>query len=172
MHRADSIARGTGNQELRAYVLLKMGDVNRLGSNNHQALAYEKEAEAIALKTGNKKLLFECQSAISTIYGSSLNDFPKAIEYGLKAVASAEEANCQSCLVTGWTNLARDYTFASDQSNGLIYYLKALEANKQIGDRNQEVRLNNYIGERYRLMGKYTEAIRSYNKVLAGAKSP
>ncbi len=172
IQQADSIANKTGDQELIANVLLGMGNANMYGANNRQALAYKKKAEEIALKTGNKKLTSICQREIGVIYGSSFNDYPKAIEYTLKSVRSAEEAGCLSCLAKGWFNLGTSYSLVGDQDNALLYFKKAADANKQLGDKVLEVKLNNNIGGYYRLMGKYPEAIQFYNKSLAATKEP
>jgi signal transduction histidine kinase len=59
-----------------------------------------------------------------------------------------------------------------DQNLGLLYYKKAADANRQLGDQNRESNFNNNIGERYRLMGKYREAIPYYNNVLSVARDP
>ncbi len=54
----------------------------------------------------------------------------------------------------------------------IIYYKKALDANKKLGDRNLEFGLHNHIGEMYRLSGKYPEAIKAYEAGLAIPQSP
>jgi signal transduction histidine kinase/tetratricopeptide (TPR) repeat protein len=171
VQQADSIAKQTGDQELIAYVLLGMGKVHQQ-VNNNTALNYNKRAEAIALKTNNKKLLFTCQNDIASIYQNSLSDFPKAMEYCLKSINSAEGADCMSCLSRGWSTLAALYNIMGDQTNALLYYQKAIDANKKIGDKQTESNLLNNVGERYRLMGKYDEAIKSYNACLELTKEP
>ena len=59
------------------------------------------------------------------------------------------------------------YTAMGDNKNGLIYYKKALEANKTLDNKELSTRLYNNIGERYRLMGNYPEAIKAYKTQLA-----
>lgn len=169
--QADSLAKKIDDPELNAYVLLQQS-INVRNANNPQSIAYAKAAEEIALKTHNKKLISLCQNQIGGLYGTSFSDFPRAIEYNLKAVAAAEEADCLACLSKSWTSLAASYNSVGDQATSLLYYQKALEANKQIGNKFQEVQLSNNIGERYRLMRQYSEAIPYYNRVLEVAKEP
>jgi signal transduction histidine kinase len=171
IQRADSLAKQTDDQELLTYVLLGKGKINTQ-INNQQALTYKKEAESIALKINDKKLLSICQADIAALYQNSLSDFPKAMEYRLKAINSAEDADCHPCLSRSWAALASLYNIMGDQSNALLYYQKAMDANKLIGDKIAEGSLLNNIGERYRLMGKYNEAIKSYNECLAITKQP
>ena len=86
------------------------------------------------------------------------------MEYFLAELKSAEEANDTLSLINSWSNLGSNYSYMGDQDNALIYLLKAETASKKLGDKNIEAGLQASIGERYRLMGRYPEAIIAYNK--------
>jgi signal transduction histidine kinase len=163
---ADSIAKKTGNQELAAYVLLRMA-ANVLTTENKKALNYSLQAEAIAQKTGNKKLLSHCQRRIGTIYQISLSDYPRAMEYFIKSVNAAETANCLDCLAASWGYLGTLYNAIGDQKSSLLYFQKAAEANQKTGNISYGRTVLNNIGERYRMMGNYPEALKKYKEALA-----
>lgn len=171
LKQADSIAAQTGNLELLIYVTLRMA-ANVRQNDNKLALSYAIKAEELAHKSDDKALLSRCEGMIASIYQNSLSDYSKAMEYDLKAISSAEEAGCLSCLATQWSSLASIYSQIGDQDKALLYYQKALDANKQLGNKAIAGTLFVNIGERYRLMGKYPEAIESYKQSLAGEKSP
>ncbi|MES1223640.1 MAG: tetratricopeptide repeat protein [Bacteroidota bacterium] len=94
------------------------------------------------------------------------------MEYIMKAVNTSEEANCLECLASNWSALAAIYNVIGDQEKALLYYQKALDANKQLGNTNLTYNLLNNIGERHRLTGRYPEAIVAYKESLKGLKDP
>ena len=167
LQQADSIAKKAGNQLLAGYVLTKMA-LNAQAKDNKKALNYGLHAEEIAKQTGNKQLLFESQNIIGQIYQISLSDFPNAMKYTLKAVASAEETHNLRNRATSWAVLGSLYSVIGDQQNSLIYYEKAVKANKELGNKSLTRVLLSNIGERYRLLGNYPEAIKNYNESLEG----
>ncbi|MEO6868788.1 MAG: ATP-binding protein [Ginsengibacter sp.] len=164
--QADSIVKKTGDQELAAYVLLRMAE-NLITTQNRKALNYYLQAEAIAEKTGNNKLLSICQRRIGAIYNISFTDYPRAMKYLLKSISTAEAVNCLDCLAASWSNLADLYNVIGDQKNSLLYYKKAEAATQETGNTNTRRSTLNNIGERYRLMGNYPEALKSYEEALA-----
>lgn len=172
LKQADSIANKTANDELLSYVLIQKGRIKIITGANKEGLADYLKAEAIAGKTGNKELLAYCQRSIAGTYQNSFSNFPKAMEYILKAIANAEEANSANHLAGAYSGLAALYNFTGDQPNSLIYYQKAAETNKKVGNKLLESNLNNNIGERYRLLGKYPEAIASYKQSTALNPTP
>ncbi len=168
---ADSIARKTGDQELRVNSLLRLSGSTPQNSNR-QSLAYAEQAEDIAQKSGNKRLLARSRQTIASLYQNSFSDYSKAIEYSMKAITAGEEADCLPCLATSWNGIAMTYNIIGDQDKSLFYYQKAFEANKKLGNKNLKNNLLINIGERYRLMGKYKEAIESYTESLKEQTSP
>ncbi len=166
LKQADSVAKKTGNQEFAAFVLLRMA--NNVGrTENRKALNYSLKAEVIAEKLGNKKLLALCQWRIGSIYQISLSDYSRAVEYLIKSVNAAEAANCLDCLAASWGSLGAVYNIIGDQKSSLLYYQKAAEANNKTGNKSGQRNMLNNIGERYRIMGNYPEALKKYKEALA-----
>jgi two-component system NtrC family sensor kinase len=167
LHKADSIAQKTGEQDLLVMALLETGATKQQIADNKEVLAYYIKAEEIAQKSSNKSLLSNCQRMISDHYENSFSDHAKAMEYCLKAINSAEEANSLETLGMTWATLASLYNRIGDQDNSLLYLQKAAEANKQTGDKAQEALIRTNIGEHYRLSEKYPEATKAYKESLA-----
>lgn len=165
LSQARVIAERTGDQELLALCWQLEGRLNSQ-NDNRKALACYLKADSIAERLPNKELTARMKRIISSMYAVSLSDFPKAMEWALKSVKIAEENNLQNELALSWASLASYYTTMGDNKNGLIYYKKALEANKVLDNNNLSATLYNNIGERYRLMGNYSEAIKAYKLQL------
>ncbi|HEX5150632.1 MAG TPA: ATP-binding protein [Parafilimonas sp.] len=172
LQQADSIANTTVDEELGIYVLAQHARIKTLTGASKDGLADYLRAEQAAMKTGNKQLLSYCQRIIAGTYQTSFSNFPKSMEYILKAIDNAEDADCANCLAGAYSNLAALYNLIGDQPNALIYYKKAAEINERVGNKQTEATLTNNIGERYRLMGKYPEAIASYKKAITAGPTP
>ncbi|MCY7293635.1 MAG: tetratricopeptide repeat protein, partial [Ferruginibacter sp.] len=167
LQQAESIAKNTGNQNLLSLTLSRMA-FNARAVDNKKALSYGLQAENLALQTGNKEFEFLAQRTIGTIYQISLTDYPNAMKYYLKALASAEATGSLKNLVVSWSDLATLYSAIGDQKNALLFYEKAVSANKKLGNKNLARIILTNIGERYRLMGNYPAAIKNYKESLAG----
>src|SRR6185437_11310127 len=102
MRQALTISETIHDDALRVHVLLNIGNAWNRNADNKQAIAYMLKAEAIAQKLPDKTLLAQCQTRVSLLYSVSLSDYPKAMDWSLKSVKTAEEANCQPCLVNSW----------------------------------------------------------------------
>ena len=98
----------------------------------------------------------------TVIYHVSLSNYPKAMEYCMKALEAAEAANDLGSLIWVWNNLGSLYLYLGDYENSLLYLGKASNANKVYGDANLEALIQSSMGESYRLTGKYPEAIHAY----------
>ncbi|HEX5027035.1 MAG TPA: ATP-binding protein [Agriterribacter sp.] len=168
--QADSIAEKTGDRELLINVLMKKAS-NAQFSNNNEAIAFGLKAEKLSQETGNKNLISRCQFLIASIYQNSLSDYSKAMEYAMKSMSSAEEAECMPCLASSWNTIGALYNIIGDQEKSLLYYQKAFDANKELGNTRLKVNLLMNIGERYRLMGKYPEAIHAYKESMKEQKT-
>ena len=149
-----------------------MSSFNNVTGESKQALEYAFKAEAAAQKTTNKALISRRQAGISGLYSTSVGDYTKAMEWALKAEKNAEEANNLNALAGSWAGIATIFTNIGDQSNAILYYKKALDANKKLGNQALEFNLLNRIGEMYRLTGKYTEAIKAYEEGLSKTQLP
>jgi len=149
-----------------------MSSFNNLTGESKQALEYAFKAEAAAQKTSNKALISRRQTGVSALYANSIGDYTKAMEWALKAEKNAEEANDLNALAASWSSIATIFTNIGDQSNAILYYKKALNANKKLGNQTLEFNLLNRIGEMYRLSGRYPEAIKAYEEGLSKTQIP
>ena len=167
LQQAESIAKNTGNQNLLSLTLSRMA-LNAIAVDNKKALSYGLQAENLALQTGNKEFEFLAQRTTGNIYQISLTDYPNAMKYYLKALASAEATGSLKNLAFSWSNLAGLYSAIGDQKNALLFYEKVVNANKKLGNKDLARNILTNIGERYRLMGNYPAAIKNYKESLDG----
>ncbi len=166
LNQASAIAEKTGDKVLLVNVLYGFGRAKQQ-TDNKQSLAYYLQADSVAEKLTDKKVIARMQRIVAASYQTSLSDYPKAMDWVLKSIQTGEEAKDLNELALSWTNLAGLYTVLGDQPSSLIYYKKALEANKMLGNKILTSNLYNNIGERYRLLGNYPEAIKAYKQQLA-----
>jgi signal transduction histidine kinase len=171
INRGDSMAKKLGDVDLEITALLRKSGT-RISQNATEALGYALQAEELAAKSGNKLLLSAALRTIGNTYQNSLSDYSRGMEYIMKSIPVSEEANCLTCLALSWTSLAGLYNVIGDQEKALLYYQKAFDANKELGNTNLAYNLLNNIGERYRLTGRYPEAIKAYKESLLGLKDP
>jgi two-component system NtrC family sensor kinase len=160
------------NAELSAIALMAMGQAKAQTTENRQALSYYLKAAIVAKDITNKRLLSNIQRVTAGHYANSLSDLPKAMEWLLTSLRTAESINCLACMAVSWVDLAALYTQMNDQENSLTYYQKAMDAYKQLKDTTAERGLWNNIGERYRVLGKYPEAIKAYQEGISLSKNP
>src|SRR4051812_43032711 len=124
------------------------------------------KAEELAQTMNNKALLSQSQYFASSCY-NGLSDYAKAMEYAMKALKAGEESNCLECRALAWARIAATYTFIGDYGKSNQYYKKLYEAYKQLGyNEPNSAEIINNMGENYRLMGKYPEALQQYKLAL------
>ena len=172
MQQALALAENIKDQTYLSDVYVAIGGLNNLTGEGKQAMDNAIKAEAAAQTTRNKSLISRRQIFISSLYANSVGNYTKAMDWALKGEKNAEDVNELDVLAPSWSAIATIYTQIGDQANALIYYKKALDANKKLGNRNLEFNLLNRIGEMYRLSGKYPEAIKAYKEGLAKTESP
>ena len=169
--RALTIAEKIGDPWPLAQVLKGIGAYKSFVSEAQPALKYFFRAEAIARENNYAELLSLIQGEISGVYSASLSDYPRALEWSLKSLKTAETTKCLNCMEVAWTATGQVYYQLGDQPRSLEYFKKALAADKQMGNKTkQSIHLIN-IGERYRLMGQYENALQAYQEALPLAKS-
>jgi signal transduction histidine kinase len=166
-----SIAEKLGEPWTLAQVLKGMGSYKSFASEAQIALRYFFRAEAISQKNNYTELLSLIQAEISGVYSASLSDYPRALEWALKSLKTAETTNCLNCMEVAWTTTGQVYDQLGDEQKSLEYFKKALEADKKMGNKTKQAVHSINIGERYRLTGQYENAIKSYQEGLALAKS-
>ncbi|MEO8721053.1 MAG: hypothetical protein ABI297_06480, partial [Ginsengibacter sp.] len=165
LQKADSLAKKANNPDLQVNVLRQLGKILS-GSDPEKGLSYLFQAQAIAEESGNKDLLNLVQSTIGYVYMQVQSNYAKAMEYYLKGLHTAEEANNPSLLINSWGDLGGFYSDMGDQPTALAYLLKAENVNKKLGNESVERTLQNSIGEQYRITNHYPEAIAAYNKAI------
>lgn len=165
LNRAEALL-GKVNDELVVRYWMALARLNTQ-LDNKRVLVYYFKADSISKKLTDKVLTARLQRSISSVYATSLSDYPRAMEWILKSIKTAEDANSLNELANSWINLASYYVVMGDHKNGLVYYKKALEANKILDNKSLSSTIYNNIGERYRLLGNYPEAIKAYKQQLA-----
>ncbi len=141
-----------------------------VGQNNNGLETLMKVAD-LAEKLPGKRWLSQAQGAIAAYYSVAQIDLPLAMEWSLKSLNTAIEAGCVQCQENTWIRMATIYSIIGDQEQALIYFQKVM---KSMEDRGAEKNNNllNSIGERYRLMGMYPEAVAMYKEGILGEKDP
>ena len=171
LHMADTIAKKTGDRELQLWILLRLAGCYQ-GNDYRLSLSWALKAEELAQRIGSKVLLSKSQTFIGSTYWG-LSDYARAIEYVMKALKSGEESNCLDCQVFTWQTTAYIYVSLGDYNKANEYYQKLVAGYKQLGisgTASEEV--INGIGETYRLMGKYPEALNYYRQSISLSTSP
>ena len=171
LQAADTIAKKTGDRELQLWVLLRLAGCYQ-GNDYRLSLSWALKAEELAQKIGDKVLLSKTQTFIASTYWG-LSDYARAMEYVMRSLKGAEETNCFDCQVFAWQSIANVYVSLGDYAKANQYYQKILAGDKQLGIRgaaSEEV--INSIGETYRLMGKYPEALDYYRQSIKVSTSP
>ncbi|HET6722149.1 MAG TPA: ATP-binding protein [Chitinophagaceae bacterium] len=166
LKQAYSMAEKIGNPELTGIVLYKMGS-RKTSVGNKEGLDELFQAEKIFEVSKNYIKLSRCQTTIANFYQVNLSNYPVAMEYIIKASASAEKADFSESFYYVWTAAGSLYSLVGDYDMALVNFNKAEETIKEMGVNITPTFLSNAKGEIYRLTGKYAEAIHAYNKALA-----
>ena len=162
MNEAEVISDKMDDLNLKAFILFNKGYI----SNSPKSLQYILEGEKIATQIGNQRLLAIMEMDIGFYYLNTLIDYPKSLEYLLKALRAAEQANDLAMKIATWRSLGALYASLGDQDKAMPYFREASQANKLLGSNSIESGLQNSLGESYRLSGKYREAIEAYNLAI------
>ena len=158
MNEAEAISDKISDLNLNAFILSRKGASNNLP----KALQYNLEGEKIATQIGNQRLLAIMEMDIGYYYLITLSDYPKSLEYFLKALIAAEQSDDLAMMIIIWQSLGGLYANLGDQEKALQYFKEASQANKLLASNAIESNLQNGLGESYRLNGKYRQAIEAY----------
>jgi two-component system NtrC family sensor kinase len=165
--KALAIAEKSGNKNLVSEASTALGFALASAEQNDLALHYLWNGVALAQSVNDKRQLAYAQAALAEVYAIYYNDFVKALDWGLKALHTAQQNNAAESLADILGNLANIYNSLGDTTTALAYYQQALEANKKIGNISMQANLLNNKGEIYRLSGKYLEALKAYEAAAA-----
>jgi two-component system, NtrC family, sensor kinase len=171
LYQADTIATTLGDDDLHLWVLIRLAACFQ-STDYRQSLNWALKAEELAQAIGNKVLLSKTQTFVGASYWG-LSDFAMAMEYVTKALKSAEEVNCLDCQVFAWQAITNIYISIGDYEKSNQYSQKLYKGYNQLGYTGSvRDEILNVIGETYRLMGKYQEALVYYRQSIQGNTSP
>src|SRR5437764_14532915 len=88
---------------------------------------------AVAQSTNDKVHLAYAQRSLSRFYSTLNIDYVKGLDWGLKALHTAEQSNDVAALAGARGNMANAYLALADNTTSLIYNERAFEANRRIG---------------------------------------
>ncbi len=166
LKQAVTVAEKSGNKILLSGAFLTLG--SRLASTEQTELAlpYLLNGVAFAQAANDKSQLAYAQESLSEFYVIYNHDFVKSLDWGLKALHTAEQTKDTTVLFQVWSQMATVYSALGDNPTSLIFYQKALKANEKIGNTYMQAILLNNKGELYRLSGNYPVALKDYNEAV------
>ncbi|HXP49476.1 MAG TPA: tetratricopeptide repeat protein, partial [Bacteroidia bacterium] len=110
---------------------------------------------------GDKHLQAKIFGNLGNIY-SDQGDYPKSLDYYLKALAMGEESGDKQLQTSELSNIGIVYTDQGDYSKALEYDLKALNIAQELGNKHLQANIFDNIGIAYWNKGDYPKAL-SYN---------
>ena len=171
LFQADSIATKIDESDIHLWVLIRLAACYQ-STDYRQSLDWALKAEELAQALGNKVLLSKTETFVGAAYWG-LSDYARAMEYVTKALKSAEEVNCLDCQVFAWQAITNIYISIGDYEKSNQYSQKLYKGFNQLGYTGSvRDEILNVIGETYRLMGKYPEALQYYRQSLQANTSP
>ncbi|HNW88609.1 MAG TPA: tetratricopeptide repeat protein [Bacteroidales bacterium] len=97
---------------------------------------------------------------------SSMGNYPKAVEYLLVSLKSAEEIKDSLILTQTLGNLGNIYVFMNDYDKAIEYYLKSLKIDEQTGDSILMAKDYAQLGIAYNNKQDYIKSLDYFNKAL------
>ncbi len=123
----------------------------------------------LALEIATQHNLAECRAIVLNLIGSiyhQCSDYPKSLEYHLKAVEVYTANNNQVGIAKNLANIAVLYTSLADYPMALVYFQKALVLYAELGDYvGISVNFGNQ-GIVYQNLADYPKALECYQKAL------
>ena len=137
-----------GNNEKLADCYYYKSCRSRIEQNYPQAILYSKEAERLAINSGNTKLRFKIMENLAYLNGLCDNDVLQ-LQYAKKALAIAQSAKNNNWIVYSYNKLT--FAFANlDQFDSAFYYIeKSIPYFKYVYDQDKREYLAN-IGLLYK----------------------
>ncbi|MDF2453366.1 MAG: protein serine/threonine phosphatase, partial [Bacteroidota bacterium] len=116
-----------------------------------------------------KKWSSKCLYIIANSYIDKSN-YPKALEYHLKAIKEFEEIGDKKMIGKSYATLGRFAMDQSDNSKAFEYYLKHLKICEEIGDIEGLAYSYNNLGDFYSNISDYPKALKYYEQALQASE--
>lgn len=122
--------------------------------------------------SANEKIATKGKKEIATAYtiigiiNDGQGDYPKALDYFLKALKINEELNDKSGIAKRLTNIGIVYEELSDYPKSLDNYFRGLKIAEEIGDKNRIATILGNMGTVYRYQVDYTKSLDYYFRAL------
>jgi signal transduction histidine kinase len=148
---------------------VQMGNVlatayNRVGKYNESLELYIQMRE-LAEERGEDRMVMGITQNLGNTYGS-LGDIPEAINSYLTSLELAEEAQDTLVIAIVLDNLASVNEQDGNYELAEEYLYRALDLNKKINNRGNQITNHMSFGILYKNWGKYEQAEENYRKVL------
>lgn len=167
-HKIDSL-RGLLRQTMpdtsKVEVLTELSRKYENIGNTDSSLYFANNAFVIAQKLNNKELLASVYNCFGNAYIDK-SDYPKALNYYVKAEQLNEELGHKSEAAQMLTNIAVVYYYQGNNPRALDYNLKALKVAEAVNDKSSIASITGNIGIIYRDEGDYLMALNYYLKAL------
>jgi signal transduction histidine kinase len=137
---------------------------NRVG-NFRESLELYLQMRDLAEERGDDRMVMGITQNLGNTYGS-LGDIPEAINSYLTSLELAEEAKDTLVIAVVLDNLASINEQAENYELAEEYLTRALELNRKINNRRNQITNHMSFGILYKNWGKYDDAAENYSKVL------
>jgi tetratricopeptide (TPR) repeat protein len=121
------------------------------------ACDYAKRGLALARRAGLRRAEYGCLSVLGTAL-AWLGEHEQAVAAGQAAVPIAAGLST-ACEVVALLNLTATYTLAGSQQNAISTGLRAMTLSRELGDVPSEALASGMLGDAYRELGRYPEAV-------------
>ena len=123
-------------------------------------------ADSMAATVGDDSLHASIQLDISYYYTQTQPNYPVAMEWDLKALHLAEKLDNLFLKGYAWRQIGSLYAYMAEQEKAVYYLQKALDVGKKLHDNGNMSNILNSIGEGYRQLGYYPEALNAYREAI------
>ena len=134
--------------------------------NPDEGIKYGELGLKLAEEIGWKEGKLKNYNSLGINYSFGKSNFPKALDYYLKALKIGEELGNRRGVGILLGNIGIIYDKLSDYPKALDYYFKALKMNEELGNRSGIALNYGNIGIIYRKQSNYPKAIEYYLKAL------
>jgi tetratricopeptide (TPR) repeat protein len=156
---------GINDKDIQARVFLQDGLTCYHQSKYEEALKLYEQANALALKVNNRKLLFKITSNIAVIYATQ-GKVKMAKDGFNKSLKIAKEMKDNALISDTYINLGMIYTDQMDYQSAKKCYLSSIDYYKKNKQDDGLIYCYQNLGTTYYMMEDYADAIDCYQKSL------